>query len=156
MIRQKSIALLVLAPLALFGENLTELIELSKDNKLIDVSKRTLESTKNSYDSTKSGYLPSVTLGGSYQATNKETSGVPDNANSIYGKVSYTIYDGGTRGNTYDYYEESIKGDTQNLENTKNQIALQVTNYYYNYLSLSYFINYISNSCLLIFLNIIF
>ena len=133
---KRSLALLMLAPFALFGQNLPELIELSKNNKMIDASMRTYESTKNSYESTKSAYLPSVTLGAKYQTTNKETSGVPDNTTQMYGTVSYTIYDGGTRGNTYDYYEASIKGDSENLSNIKNQIALQVTNYYYNYLAL--------------------
>ena len=133
---KRSLVLLVLAPFALFGENLGELIDLSKNNKMIDVSLRTLESTKSSYESTKGAYLPSVTIGAKYQATNKETSGVPDNTTQMYGSVSYTIYDGGTRGNTYDYYEAAINSGNENLTNIKNQIALQVTNYYYNYLAL--------------------
>lgn len=133
---KRSLALLALTPLILFGEDLTQLIDLSKNNKMIDVSMRTLEGTRSSYESTKSAYLPNVTLGAKYQATNKETSGVPDNTTQIYGSVSYTIYDGGTRENTYDYYEAAIDSDKESLANTKNQIALQVTNYYYTYLTL--------------------
>ncbi len=134
---KKSLGLLLLAPFALFGQNLPELIELSKNNKLIDVSQQTLESTKSAYESKKGSYLPSATLSATHQrASNEEKSGSPDNTTVLSGTLSYTIYDGGAKGNTYDYYEYSIQGDNQNLTNTKNQIALQVTTYYYNYLSL--------------------
>lgn len=133
---KKSLALLMLVPFSLFAENLSELIQLSKNNKMIDASAKGLDASKAEYASVKSGYLPSFSVGASYQTTNKETSGVPDNQTYMYGKVSYTLYDGGARGNTYDMYESSIDSAKESLQNTKNQIALQVITYYYNYLTL--------------------
>jgi len=133
---KKNFALLMMVPFTLFGENLSELVDLSKNNKMIDASQKILDATKAEYDSVKSGYLPSLSIGANYQLTNKETSGVPDNSTTMYGKLSYTIYDGGARGDIYDTYKHSINGATESLSDHKNRIALQVINYYYTYLSL--------------------
>lgn len=131
----KSISFLLIVPFALFGENLSQLIELSKNNKMIDSSRLTIESTKDSYESVKNGYMPKFTLGAGYSNNSYESSGYPQNSAKVQGMVDYTIYDGGKKGNVYDSYEASIKSGGENLEDLKNQIAIQVTNYYYNYLS---------------------
>jgi outer membrane protein TolC len=133
---KKNFALMMMVPFALFGENLSELVELSKNNKMIDASQKTLDATKAEYNSVKGGYLPSLSVGANYQLTNKETNGVPDNSTSTYGKISFTIYDGGARGNIFDNYEHSINSASEYLVDSKNQLALQVVNYYYTYLSL--------------------
>lgn len=133
---KKNFALMLIVPFTLFGENLSELVNLSKNNKMIDASQKQLDATKAEYNSVQSGYLPSLSLGANYQLTNKETMGVPDSSQVLYGKISYTIYDGGARGDTFDTYEHAIKSADKSLENSKNQIALQVVHYYYTYLSL--------------------
>lgn len=135
-IGKKSLALLFAVPFSLYGENLSELIQLSKENKLIDASQKGMDATIAEYESVKGAYLPSLTLGGKYQQTNKETSSTPDNSTVLSANLQYVIYDGGKRGNTYDLYEASIKSDGESLSNVKNQIALQVTSYYYTYLTL--------------------
>ena len=131
----KSISFLLIMPFALFGENLSQLIELSKNNKMIDSSKITIESTKDSYESVKNSYMPKFNLGAGYSNNNYETSGYPRNSAKVEGSVDYTLYDGGKKDNIYDSYEASIKKEGESLEDLKNQIAIQVTNYYYNYLS---------------------
>ena len=133
---KKNLALILLVPFTLFGENLSELVDLSKNNKLINASQQTIDAQKAEYASVKGGYLPSLTIGANYQVTNRETSSTPDNSTSMYGKISYTIYDGGARGNTFDSYEHSIRSSKESLIDYKNRIALQVINYYYSYLSL--------------------
>jgi len=132
----KNIALLLIAPFTLFADNLSELVEQSKNNKMIDATRQTLDATKAEYRSVRSGYLPSFTIGANYQSTNKETNSVPDNSTSTYGKVSFTLYDGGARWNTFDKYKHSIKSAQETLSDYKNRIALQVINYYYSYFSL--------------------
>lgn len=132
---KKYLAWAMMVPLSLFSENLTELITLSKENKMIDVSKQNLESTMLQYSSIKKGYLPSVTIGADYQNANKETIATPQEMTRLYGTVAFTIYDGGKRENTFDQYEFSVKRDSESLQNTKNQIALEVINYYYSYLA---------------------
>ena len=131
----KSISILLIVPFALFGENLTQLIELSKNNKMIDSSKITIESTKDSYESVKNSYMPKFSVGAGYSNNSYEAYSYPENSVSVNGSVAYTLYDGGKKGNTYDSYESSIKSGGESLEDLKNQIAIQVTNYYYNYLS---------------------
>jgi len=133
---KKKFALICLVPFTLFGENLSELVDLSKNNKMINATQKTINAQKAEYESVKSGYLPSLTIGANYQVTNLETSGTPDKSTSMYGKISYTIYDGGARGNTFDSYEHSIRSAKESLADYKNRIALQVINYYYTYLSL--------------------
>lgn len=133
---KKSLALLLVAPFTLFASDLSQLVELSKNNKMIDATRQTLEATQAQYRSVRSGYLPSFTIGADYQSTNKETSSVPDNSTSTYGEVSFTIYDGGARGNRLDMYKHSIKGAQETLADYENRITLQVVNYYYTYLSL--------------------
>ncbi len=132
---KKSMAILLIVPFALFGESLTQLIELSKNNKMIDSSRISIESIKDSYKSVQNSYLPQFSVGASYQRTNKETASVPHSSNKIQGSVDYVIYDGGKKYNTFDSYEASIKQGKNDLVNQKNEIALQVTNYYFNYLS---------------------
>ena len=128
--------LLFLMPLLLSAQNLNELIELSMKNSLIRSSSHELQSIKSEYESSKSSYKPDITIGANYSNANKETASAADSSISAYGKLSYMIYDGGKKRNTFDGYESSIKSSSKNLENLKNQISLQVVNYYFNYLSL--------------------
>lgn len=132
---KKGLAILLIVPFTLFGESLTQLIELSKSNKMIDSSRISLESTKDSYKSVQNSYLPQVSVGANYQRANKENSSTPHSSNTVQGSVDYVLYDGGRKYNTYDSYEATIKSETNSLEDQKSQIALEVTNYYYNYLS---------------------
>lgn len=133
---KKNLALLLVVPFTLMGETLPQLIELSKENKMIDVSQKTLESTMLEYDSVKAGYLPNFSIGATYQATDEETSSTPDNLTRMYGSVDFVIYDGNKRENRFDSYKTAIQSDTQSLNNVKNEISLQVISYYYTYLSL--------------------
>ncbi|NCA79968.1 MAG: TolC family protein, partial [Sphingobacteriia bacterium] len=80
-------------------------------------------------------YMPKFNVAAGYSNNSYEVTGYPENALSVQGSVNYILYDGGKKGNTYDSYESSIKSGSESLEDLKNQIAIQVTNYYYNYLS---------------------
>jgi len=133
---KKNFVFMMMVPFALFGANLSELVELSKNNKMIDASQKVLDATKAEYKSVKGGYLPSLSIGASYQLRDKERLGSPDNSTAMYGTLSYTIYDGGARGDIYDTYEHSINSAAESLADHKNRLALQVVNYYYTYLSL--------------------
>ena len=53
-------------PIFLFSENLSELINISIKNRLINSSIQNLHSIENSYESTKNGYLPNVNLNARY------------------------------------------------------------------------------------------
>jgi outer membrane protein TolC len=122
-------------PLFVWGQNLEELVNLSVQNQLVESSQNSLESIQKEYDSVKSGYLPKVDVGANYATTNKETASVADKSSTAYASINYKIYDGGKKYDVYKSYESSIKSSQESLEGLKNQIALEVTNYYYNYLT---------------------
>lgn len=131
----KKIYFIFLVPLFLSAHNLEELVNLSIQNKLVDSSQKSLDSIKDEYESVKSGYMPSLDVGASQSTTDKETASVAKNSSKVYGSLSYELYDGGKKSDTYDSYESSIKSNQQSVEALKNDISLDVINYYYNYLS---------------------
>ena len=131
----KKLYFIFLVPLFLSAQNLEELVNLSIQNKLVDSSQKSLDSIKDEYESVKSGYMPSLDVGAGHSTTDKETAGVPKNSSKVYGSLSYELYDGGKKSDTYDSYESSIKGNEQSVEALKNDISLNVINYYYTYLS---------------------
>lgn len=119
----------------MWSQNLHELLNLSLKNKFINAYEYDLESLQYEYKGIKSGYYPKVDVGASYSTTNKETATVPDKSSQSYGKVSFTLFDGGKRENTFSKYKSSIKSSQSTLESVKNQVALDVITYYYDYLS---------------------
>lgn len=118
------------------GQSLDELINLSIQNRLVDSYKSDLESLKKEYSSVKSSYLPSININANYSKANKEIASTPDNSTSVNASVDYTLYDGGKKYDRYASYEMNIKGKKEDLVSIKNQLALDVTKYYYDYLSL--------------------
>ena len=131
----KKIYLMFLTPLFLYSQNLEELVNLSINNKIVSSSKQSLESIKDEYESVKSGYLPSLDIGATHAITDEETTSVAKNSSKAYGSISYELYDGGKKSDTYDSYESTIKSNQESLEALKNEISLDVITKYYNYLS---------------------
>lgn len=132
----KKIYFLFFIPIFLMGQSLDELINLSIQNRLVDSYKSDLESLKKEYSSVKSSYLPSININANYSKANKEIASTPDNSTSVNASVDYTLYDGGKKYDRYASYEMNIKGKKEDLVSIKNQLALDVTKYYYDYLSL--------------------
>jgi outer membrane protein TolC len=131
----KKLYFIFLVPLFLSAQNLEELINLSIQNKLVDSSQKSLDSIKDEYESIKSGYMPSLDVGANHSITDKETSSVPKNSSKAYASLSYELYDGGKKSDVYDSYESTIKSNEESILALKNDIALTVITYYYNYLS---------------------
>ena len=61
----------------LYGQSLSEIIDLSLDNKQIHSQKAKLASLNLEYDSYKKSNLPNISIGARYAITNEETAGVP-------------------------------------------------------------------------------
>ena len=131
----KKIYFIFLVPLFLHSQNLEELVNLSIQNKLVDSSQKSLDSIKDEYKSIQSGYMPSLDVGANHAITDEETASVPKNSSKTYGSLSYELYDGGKKYDIYDSYESTIKSSEESVEALKNDISLNVINYYYNYLS---------------------
>ena len=132
----KKLSLVFFLPILMWSQNLSDLITISQENKLVKSSQQNLESIEDDFSSTKKSYLPSLSIGGNYSNTNHETASVPDNSVTSYAKLNYTLYDGNKKSNLYKGYESSIKSSQESIYALKNEIALDVVNYYYSYLSL--------------------
>lgn len=133
----KKIYFIFFTPLFLYAQTLEELVNLSIQNKLVDASQQSLESIQDEYKSIKSGYLPSLNVGAKYAITNEETQSLAEKSANTYASLNYTLYDGGKKSDIYDSYESTIKSTQKSLDSLKNNISIDVINYYYNYLSLN-------------------
>lgn len=131
----KKTVLIFLIPLLAWSQNLEELVSLSIQNRLVESSQNSLESIQKEYDSVQSGYMPKVDVGANYSTTNKETASIADKSSTTYASINYKLYDGGKKYDVYKSYESTIKSNKESHEALKNEIALEVTNYYFNYLS---------------------
>lgn len=132
---RKSLIIMFL-PLILLGQTLDELVSLSLENQLINSYNYDTQSIEKEYDSLKSSYYPSLDIGASYAHANKEMSSIPKNGLTTQASLNFTVYDGNKRGNSFKKYENSVKSSKNSLDSYKNQISLDVTSYYYTYLSL--------------------
>ncbi len=131
----KKLMIIFLMPLFAWSQTLEELVSLSIQNRLVESSQNSLESIQKEYESVKSGYLPKLDVGASYSTTNKETASIADKSTTAYASLNYKLYDGGKKYDVYKSYESTIKSNQESHEALKNEIALDVTNYYFNYLS---------------------
>lgn len=132
----KKIYFSFLVPLFLYGQNLEELVNLTIQNKLVDASKLGIEAQKENYESVKSGYMPKLDVGAGYSYTEKERTGVAQQAANAYASLNYLLYDGGKKEDVYDSLKSNIKSDEKSLEALKNDLSLTVVEYYFKYLSL--------------------
>ncbi|WP_072680931.1 TolC family protein [Arcobacter sp. LA11] len=131
----KKMITILFFPIFLFSENLDELINISIKNRLIDSSVQNLNSIEENYNSTKKAYLPSLSINGRYSNVSEETISNPKNSISASASISYNAYDGGKKDLIYKSFETQIGSSKESIIYQKNQISLEVTSYYYNYLS---------------------
>ena len=131
----KKLYFIFLTPLFLYSQNLEELVNLSIQNKLVDSSIQNLDSIKDEYRSVKSSYIPSLDVGAGHSITDNETASLAKNSSKAYASLNYVLYDGGKKSDIYDSYESTIKSADESVLALKNEIALNVINYYYDYLS---------------------
>lgn len=123
-------------PLILLGQNLDELVELSLKNQLINSYEYDTDSIKKEYESVKSSYYPKLDVSATYSNTNEETPSVPNDGIRSSASINFVLYDGNKRSNTFSKYRSNIKSSQESLNSSKNQIALDVSFYYFNYLAL--------------------
>lgn len=123
-------------PLFLYSHSLEELVEISHKNRVVEAASFVAHAKEKAYESTKSGYLPTLNIGGAYQNTMKETMASAKNILRANASLQYVLYDGGKRGALYDQLLYSVDAGKENLEAIKNTISLDVTRLYFEYLSL--------------------
>ena len=74
-------------------------------------------------------------MGAGHSITDNETASLAKNSSKAYASLNYVLYDGGKKSDIYDSYESTIKSADESVLALKNEIALNVINYYYDYLS---------------------
>lgn len=122
-------------PLFLYSYNLDELVEISLKNRVVKAASLTVNAKEKAYESTKSGYLPTVNVTGTYLNKTKETPAAARDTLQATASLQYTLYDGGKRGALYDQLLYKVDASKENLESVKNTITLDVTRLYFDYLS---------------------
>jgi len=123
-------------PCTILAEDLSQLIELSLKNQLIESTNYSVKSLETKYKSVQNSYKPKITIGTSFSNTNQETMTTPTNSLVSYANINYTLYDGGAKYNRYKSFQEDIKSSKENLNSLKNKISLEIINYYFLYQSL--------------------
>jgi len=131
----KHVGFICLFPLLLSAGNLADLLELASKNKSVEASTYTLDAAKAKESSIKSGYLPSITLGGNATYNEIETMLAPEKSRTGYAKASFTIYDGGKREALFEQQQALVNSASYSLSSTKNNVSLNVIYGYYSYLS---------------------
>jgi outer membrane protein len=91
---------LVCLPLLLYSYNLKELVDISLKNRVVEAASLTVQAKEKAYDSTRSGYLPDVSVKGSYLNTYNETPAAARNTLRGSASLNYTLYDGGKKRRT--------------------------------------------------------
>lgn len=123
-------------PAFLCAYSLVELVDIAHQNKVIEAATHQVNASQKGYESTKSSYLPVVEIGANLQNAYEETPAMPQNSIKAYASLKYTIYDGGKRGDLYNQLSANIDASRKSLEAIKNDIALDVSRLYFEYLAL--------------------
>jgi outer membrane protein TolC len=119
----------------LYANSLSELVEIAHQNRLVKSAEHSLTASQKSYDSKKSSYLPSIDIGASAQYAAEETMALPQNTYKAYANLKYTLYDG-MKYDSYKQLKSNVDAQNKNLEALKNDISLDVSRLYFQYLSL--------------------
>ncbi len=127
---------ILLTPIFLYASSLQELIDVSQKNRVVASASHVVASKEKAYESSKSGYLPTLDLLGTYQNVYDETPTLAQNSLKAQTSLKYVIYDGGKKESVYGQLESAIASSKKSVEAIKNSISLDVSRLYFEYLSL--------------------
>ena len=122
--------------LFLHASSLQELIDVSQKNRVVASASHVVASKEKAYESSKSGYLPTLDLLGTYQNAYDETPTLAQNSLRAQASLKYVIYDGGKKESVYGQLESTVASSKKSVEAIKNSISLDVARLYFGYLSL--------------------
>lgn len=126
---------LLLSALVLEAQTLQELVDLAQKNRVVEAADFAKKAKEKAYESTKSSYLPTLSINANYLNTYNETPASARDTLRGGANLHYTLYDGGKREALYDKLLYSSDASKESLESTKNIIALDVSRLYFEYLS---------------------
>lgn len=132
----RSLVTILFIPVFMYGYTLSELVDVAHQNRLVKSAKHSLNASEKTYESTQSSYLPSIDIGASVQNASEETMAMAQNTFRAHASLNYMLYDGGKKYDLYKRLNSNVDAKKKNLEAIKNDISLQMSRLYYQYLSL--------------------
>jgi len=128
----RTLCLLTLFSLSVWGSDLGTLIEKAQSNELIDVYKAKLTSASTAYEATKSSYYPRIDLGASGQLISPKDSLGAGQIYNVHAEASLVVMDGFKRENILDEKTKLRHASEYDLSQIKKDVALQVASLYFN------------------------
>ncbi|WP_324172721.1 TolC family protein [Sulfurimonas sp.] len=129
--------LIFLIPIFLYADSLKSILEFASINSDLVVSKTySKESKKIQVDARKSAYYPTLDVGAFYQSLNQKSPFQAGDTYSAYAKLSFDIYDGGSKSNLLSQSEKEHIASEFDLESTKKSLSLKITENFFNIKSL--------------------
>jgi len=128
----RTLWLLPLISLSVWGSNLGALIEKAQSNELIDVYKAKLTSATTAYDATKSSYYPRIDMGASGQLISPRDSLGAGQIYNVHAEASVVVMDGFKRENILDEKTKLRHASEYDLSQVKKDVSLQVASLYFN------------------------
>ena len=123
---------LALVAVMLSGEDLKQIVELSKNSNLANISKLNVEISSLKEQSVKSAYMPSLSLEGGYVNSSGDRGVLsPAQIGKISANVDFVIYDGGKREASIEALRLLSGGEILKTEDRLNFIALSVARLYF-------------------------
>lgn len=128
----KKRVLFLILPAFLYADNLKSLLEFATTNNNIVVSKTLTQEAKNlELESTKSGYYPTLDIGGTYQNLNQRSPGLAGEVYSGYATVGLDIYDGGKRSNLVKQNKALLQSATLDVSSYQKELQLAIVQDFY-------------------------
>jgi len=129
--------LFLLLPLFAAAESLHSILEYAyQNNNNIKSSKYVKDARLQEAESKKSGYFPTVDVGGTYTNTSDTTAFQIQDVYSGYAKAELDIYDGGKRSALVQKAKDELSASQHDEQDVKKTLSLEIAVDFYNILSL--------------------
>ena len=129
--------LILILPLLTYGDTLKSLLEFSKQQSDLVISKAYYKEAKNKQvDAKKSAYYPTIDIGAFYQTLDERTLLLAGDIYSGYAKLSFDIYDGGKKSALLSQSKNELLASEYDLESTKKNLSLKITQDFFTIKSL--------------------
>ena len=134
--------LFLVLPVLLFSDDLKSLLEYAnQNNRLVASSKLNRDAKTKEIESSKSAYLPTIDIGGTYQNIDGKSAFQAGDTYSGFVKAGFDIYDGGRRSALLSKTKDELGASEHNLKETKQSLNLQIVQDFFNIKSLQATLN---------------
>ncbi|MCK5293244.1 MAG: TolC family protein [Arcobacteraceae bacterium] len=123
----KNKLLLLVIPIMIYADGLSELLSFAKENNNLVASKDFIQKARSvELEATKSLNKPTLDMGGYYQSLNGRTPMMAGDIYSGYAKISYDIYDGGKKSSLIKQKNDELLSSAFDTTAFKKSLSLQI------------------------------